>query len=120
MAIYKITIKNNNYLNPSLQSGDHAFYQQTTTVSSSTDKTVKTADNTIYIGIITRVGQDFVHVDTNIDINQISGFLMFSKDKRINNSSLKGYYAQVTLRNNDSQHASELFALNSEAVESSK
>ena len=117
MAIIQINISNNNFLNPSLQSGDHTFYQNTTTVSTSG---VQTADDPIYIGIITRVGTNFINVETNISPSLIAGFLMFSKDKRINNSSLKGYYAQVTLRNDDSEHASELFALNSEAVESSK
>mgnify|MGYP003148299150 CR=1 FL=1 len=45
---------------------------------------------------------------------------MFSKDKRVNNDSLNGYYAEVTIRNNDSENASEMFAINTEVVKSSK
>ena len=45
---------------------------------------------------------------------------MFAKDKKANNNSLKGYFAQVKLRNNDNINRSELFALNSEVVTSSK
>ena len=45
---------------------------------------------------------------------------MFSKDKRVNNSDLNGYYAEVTFKNNDNINASELFAVSSEATFSSK
>ena len=47
-------------------------------------------------------------------------FLMFSKDKRVNNSDLNGYYAKVTFKNNDINNASELFAISSETTFSSK
>ena len=45
---------------------------------------------------------------------------MYSKDKRVNNSSLNGYYAEVTLRNNDIDNRSEIFAISSEVSQSSK
>ena len=116
MAIYKISISSN-LKNPSLQIGDHAFYQSTTTITSSN---VKTADDPIYIGPIVDINANSINVETGLDPAAINGFLMYAKDKRINNDSLNGYYAQVTLRNDDPENASELFALNSEAVESSK
>jgi len=44
---------------------------------------------------------------------------MFRKDNRVNNCSLKGYYAEVTLTNTD-VNKKELFSLGSEITESSK
>ena len=46
-------------------------------------------------------------------------FIMFRKDNRVNNCSLKGYYAEVTLTNTDASKK-ELFSLGSEITESSK
>ena len=46
-------------------------------------------------------------------------FIMFRKDNRVNNCSLKGYYAEVTLTNID-VNKKELFSLGSEITESSK
>ena len=46
-------------------------------------------------------------------------FLMFSKDKRANNTRLKGYYAEVKLMN-DSVEKAELFTLGAEMTPSSK
>ena len=46
-------------------------------------------------------------------------FIMFSKDKNANNTSLIGYYAEVKLTN-DSTKEAELYALSSEIAESSK
>ena len=46
-------------------------------------------------------------------------FVMFSKDKAVNNTSLIGYYAEVKLKN-ESIHDAELFSLSSEITISSK
>lgn len=46
-------------------------------------------------------------------------FLSFAKDTSANESSLKGYYADVTFTNS-SNHYAELFAISSEIVPSSK
>tara|TARA_R110002012_G_scaffold64466_2_gene169489 strand:- start:2468 stop:2953 length:486 start_codon:yes stop_codon:yes gene_type:complete len=46
-------------------------------------------------------------------------FLMFSKNKEANRSSLLGYYAEVGF-NNDSPDIAELFAVSTEVSESSK
>jgi hypothetical protein len=62
----------------------------------------------------------YIIVDTSLDPTTITGFLMYSKDKRVNNSSLNGYYAEVTLRNNDIDNRSEIFAISSEVSQSSK
>jgi hypothetical protein len=46
-------------------------------------------------------------------------FLMFSKNKEVNSSSLKGYYAEVRLVNYSTEKI-ELFSIGSEVSESSK
>ncbi len=48
-----------------------------------------------------------------------NAFILFSKPIQINESSVKGYYADVTLENHSNKRA-ELFALSSEIVPSSK
>ena len=93
---------------PSLQIGDHAFYQ------------VVDETKPIYIGQITDLGKNYIKVESTLNAGDISGFLMYSKSKIANNSSLNGYYAEVEFRNNDSNHKAELFAINSETSQSSK
>jgi len=46
-------------------------------------------------------------------------FIMFSKDNKVNLSSLLGYYAKAQFRNNSTTEA-ELFAVGADFVESSK
>tara|TARA_R100001510_G_scaffold15395_1_gene12900 strand:- start:622 stop:990 length:369 start_codon:yes stop_codon:yes gene_type:complete len=101
--------------NTSLQNGDSAFYQQI-----NNNDPIPTADNPIYIGTITDVGETYIKVESSLDPANITGFLMFSKNKLINNSSLNGYYADVTFRNNDVNNKAEIFAINSEVSQSSK
>ena len=48
-----------------------------------------------------------------------SAFISFAKEKKINTSSLLGYYADVNFVN-DSKAKAELFSVGSEIVESSK
>tara|TARA_R110002020_G_scaffold2747_4_gene12877 strand:+ start:13683 stop:14027 length:345 start_codon:yes stop_codon:yes gene_type:complete len=100
---------------PSLQIGDFAFYQLV-----NTGNPVKTANNPIYVGPITDLGDTYIKVDTSLDPSTITGFLMYSKSKVVNNSSLNGYYAEVTFRNNDPNNKSEIFAISSDVSQSSK
>ena len=54
------------------------------------------------------------------DINGDTGvFILFSKDNKVNLSSILGYYAEVKLVN-DSTSAAELFSVAMDAFESSK
>ena len=46
-------------------------------------------------------------------------FILFSKDARINTSSIRGYYAEVKMVN-DANTACELYDVGSEVFESSK
>ena len=49
----------------------------------------------------------------------IGDFIVFSKNKSVNNTSLIGYYAEVKLIN-DSTEEAELYSLSSNVAESSK
>tara|TARA_R100001463_G_scaffold119636_2_gene175549 strand:+ start:3896 stop:4225 length:330 start_codon:yes stop_codon:yes gene_type:complete len=69
---------------------------------------------------------EIVSVQTNTLTVQTQGatviqgmFLLFSKPININESGLKGYYADVTFKNG-SKNRAKLFAISSEAVISSK
>ena len=73
------------------------------------------------IGIIKAISSNTITISESSLIHTPSAddFLMFSKDKAANNTSLIGYYAEVKLANNSNKKA-ELFALSSEIVESCK
>lgn len=105
---------------PSVQVGDYVYYQ-----AIDNSLALSTANNPILAGVIVEIdkgtGKDvIIKLENGVNSSDINGFIMFLKDKRINNSSLKGYYAEVTLINNDINNQSELFALNSEFTVSSK
>ncbi len=60
-----------------------------------------------------------VYIDDTTTRPSTSDCIVFSKDARANMSSLLGYYAEVEFVNNSTEEA-EIFAVNSEIVESSK
>lgn len=67
---------------------------------------------------VTSSGAIIVEVDDTTVI-PVNSFILFSKPIQINESSVKGYYADVTLENHSKKRA-ELFAISSEIVPSSK
>ena len=81
--------------NPSLQVGDHAFYQE---IDSS--QPLNSANDPIYIGPITEIDSGFIKVEAvaGTNPNDIIGFLMFSKDKRVNNSDLMVIMLKLLLK----------------------
>ena len=111
MAYTKILI--NNPINHSLQVGDTAYVS---TVNGSI------ADDPVLAGKIVEVQPSYIIIAK--DFNQVpiidsSMFLLFEKANEANDSSLKGYYADVTFENNSNKYA-ELFAISSEVTPSSK
>ena len=89
--------------------------------------------NTIMLGPITNIT---THIDGTINIwvnyddsitappsfNVVTGqgdFISFVKDKKVNTSSLLGYYASINFVNNSTDKI-ELFSVGSEVTESSK
>jgi len=66
------------------------------------------------------VEYDTLGINTPVSISSgLPTFIMFSKDKRVNTSGLKGYYAEVKFLNATDEYA-ELFSIASEINESSK
>jgi len=104
---------NSSVNNFSLQVGDFAYYTITSTYGN-----FETSNNINFIGTITEIGNSYIRVNNNATIPQ-DAFIMFSKHNAVNSGSLKGYFAEVTMRNFSSQDT-ELFAISSEVDESSK
>ena len=100
-------------LNSSLQIGDTtwiATVDAQTGVTSAHEK----------LGVVTDIQGSNITVETSgSPIYEAGMFLFFSKPIEANESSLKGYYADVTLENSSHTYA-ELFAISSEVAPSSK
>jgi|5_EtaG_2_1085323.scaffolds.fasta_scaffold361443_1 hypothetical protein len=106
----KITLENN-IQNNSLQIKDQAYYVKLSNGFNSGDKEL--------LGEITEIGNNYIMVDSSNSVVDDGDFIMFSKNKEVNNNSLLGYYAEVKLRNNSTDKI-ELFSLGSQVTESSK
>ena len=109
--------------NASLQVGDTIYFipgssiLQTGDVSYSND--ISFSSITYRVGILSSFTNTAITID-NVDYSPgVNDFIVFSKNKAVNNTSLIGYYAEVKLKN-DSKAAAELFSLSSEITVSSK
>jgi len=124
----------NSDINTSLQAGDIIYYSSVTTVSGSGFNTVNNPNSMVLFGIVTGVFNDG---DANAGIPPFSivviyndaatpptppplagDYIMFAKNKEVNSSSLKGYFAEVKFVNYSTEEA-KLFAVSSEVSESS-
>ena len=103
--------------NASLQVGDAAYYVNTSTLNGTSNQQV--GNNLVLIGDITMINASSIEVDSGNTEVPVGSFIVFSKDNRVNNSSLKGYYASVKMKHSGSSKA-ELFAVSSDITESSK
>tara|TARA_R100000081_G_C4748709_1_gene133105 strand:- start:462 stop:791 length:330 start_codon:yes stop_codon:yes gene_type:complete len=106
----KITLENNIH-NNSLQLKDKAYFVKLDNGFNSSEKEL--------LGEITEIGYNYIMVDSSNSVVDDGDFIMFSKNKEVNNNSLLGYYAEVKLTNNSTDKI-ELFSLGSEVTESSK
>jgi len=115
-----VGVANSNPLNPT-----NGPWESTTTPHDSAPK-----ENVILIGPVTQFipwngTQTTIEADYDDNIAGLYGvpttddFIMFSKDNKVNLSSLLGYYARAQFRN-DSTAEAELFAVSADFVESSK
>lgn len=73
--------------------------------------------NNEFIGIISEIGPDYIKVESVLAGIAIGHFFYSCKDSRIEGSDIRGYYAEITLRN-DNQSSVELFAVNTNIVKS--
>lgn len=99
-------------INSSVQVGDLVHYAIDSGGVLSTTTQVGVITGFTQSGYINANADDGITIPTN-------AFILFSKPIQINESSVKGYYADVTLRNSSTKRA-ELFALSSDVVPSSK
>jgi len=117
-------------LNASLQVGDSIWYAPTTQ-SGGYNITSTNSNNFALLGQVTSVSSQYrlAEIEVEIpgfDLPQDLGlvldnttYVMFSKNKKINLSDLKGYYAEINLVNNSTDKI-ELFAIGSSTAISSK
>ena len=112
-------------LNTSAQVGDIAYYSPTSTVAGSGFSTVTTG-NIIKIGVITEINNSIgsysitiIYDASNVTPPDVGDYILFEKDKRVNSSSLIGYYADVNFVNYSTDKI-ELFSIGSEVSLSSK
>ena len=123
MALINISLTFND-INSSVQVGDTIYYSLANAASGGFDNA--DLNNTILLGPIIMITSDnglsiiTVQYDNTItSAPPVGSFISFVKDKKINTSNLKGYYADVKLINNSTKKA-ELFSLGAEISESSK
>jgi len=111
-------------LNVSAQVGDTVYYVPTST---SAQFQVNSSD-IVEIGQITSIstlgtgGATTFMCNTNLSsalYPSPSDYLFFSKDNRVNQSSVLGYYAKVQLKNSSKDEA-EIFGISADVFESSK
>jgi hypothetical protein len=101
-------------INSSLQVGDIVYYTEPPVNGIISEPVVA--------GIVTQVShaEGVLFYEPNLLTQpSVNSFILFSKPIEVNESSLKGYYADVTLTNSSTKRA-ELFAVSSEAMISSK
>ena len=105
----------NTSINPTLQIGDIAWV-------ATLDLATNITGDPQMLGVVDSILPTSITVEIDSSNNVVVNtdmFLMFSKPIEVNESSIKGYYADVTLENASKKYA-ELFAISSEIALSSK
>ena len=106
--------------NVSLQVGDIAYSCNVTEKNNSDSTYIHRHGYTPQeIGEVSFIGTDYIIILEQTGEPNVGDFLMFSKDKAVNNTSLIGYYAELQLKNN-ANGPIELFAVSAEVAPSSK
>ena len=132
-----VTLIFNHDINASVQINDVVYYVTTipvgpnkTWASTTTPHYTGTKESVIKIGPITNIipwngNQTTIEADMDNALAaqhgtpQLGDFIMFSKDNKVNLSSILGYYAEVKFVNNSPDEA-ELFSVGTEIFGSSK
>ena len=111
---------------PSLQIGDTAYYSNVTSTAGINISSGFTNIG-LDIGIIYATALDdgtetttlTCEIDEATVVPTTSDFIFFSKDNKVNLTSLLGYYASIKFKNNSTSKA-EMFSIGCEISESSK
>ena len=131
MASITIQVTRTDY--PSLQVGDIAFYISPNPLPSANVSGFQNTDgySPIKIGKITSIDSTtslddgtettslICNIDDSTEVPTTSDFIFFSKDNKVNLTSLLGYYASIKFKNNSTSEA-EMFSAACEINESSK
>ena len=105
-------------INISAQIGDMVYYLPT--VGQNGGFNTGNLTNLIQMGVIISIGATSVTVEHDDAYSPgVGAYIMFVKDKKINTSSLIGYYAEINFEN-DSTTFAELFGASAGVSESSK
>jgi len=124
MATITIQVTRTDY--PSLQIGDTAYYSNVTSTAG-----INTSSGFTKIGLVKGIsnatalddGTETTTLTCEIDESTVvpttSDFIFFSKDNKVNLTSLLGYYASIKFKNNSTSKA-EMFSIGCEISESSK
>jgi hypothetical protein len=120
MALTKITF---DYpVNISLQVGDEAYVSSIESIGPANAQFQGSISEPQHAAKILGVGLDYIIIDKDVAASPVittGDYILFAKNIIANESSLKGYYADVTLQNY-SKTKVELFAVSSEVTSSSK
>ena len=129
MQIHTLTF--NNDINVSLQVGDVVYYSPTGTIAGSGFSTVNSVGSIVKFGVVSAIYNDglgnnipphsvlVMFDETTVLAPRITDYIMFSKNKQVNSSSIIGYYAKAHFVNNSTKEI-ELFSVGSDIFESSK
>tara|TARA_Y100001938_G_C8066516_1_gene420497 strand:- start:491 stop:850 length:360 start_codon:yes stop_codon:yes gene_type:complete len=115
------------HINTSLQRGDSAYYVPISAIGNASSITLFNKgiyDEIVKFGVVFAVRRalnevDIVWDDANTSLPLQTDFVLFSKRKEANTSSLIGYFASVNFVNNSNERV-ELFSVGSEFSPSSK
>ena len=119
MPIQTITLAFPN-INVSVQIGDLVYYSTPDVAISTFD--ASSLDSTFILGLVTAITPTTITVEYDDSITSPPGpgaFIFFQKDKKVNMSSILGYYVRIDFEN-DSREKAELFSVGSEVTQSSK
>ena len=111
-----ITLTFEEKIQDSVQIGDTIYYCATNNVGGFNVNT-----SLIEMGECTALTEFTLtcNIPDNVDRPNNGDFIMFSKDNSVNASTLLGYFGEVELCNNSTEHA-EVYHISSEVFESSK
>ena len=115
---YHKLVFNTSNINASLQVNDHA-YKVSGNVTTKGFITYNDATPQ-YIGVVKKIGHNYIHIKDMQNAPSQHDLIMFAKNQAVNKSGVKGYYAEVKLKNNNPNEISELFSIASELSPSSK
>ena len=123
MSLVQISMTFNGQINFSAQVGDMVYYSLPTSGGTVGGYDLAQLNQTFLLGPILGISDNSITVEYENSISTApppGAFISFVKDKRINTSSLVGYYSEVKLINNARDCDIELFSIGSDIQVSSK